>query len=544
MNIHFSKRIIRYIAVCMSTLILSISIFASQTMTTHAMVGTYLTHIIDIALTKTGIAANYSMLSKTERKLLDVMNDTALSYKTWCEENTLDAREYDSWSAYLNCDSFCVKSYTTSELWKNLFKKHSFFSWFSEHLELGQFDSSDYVNHLVGSKTPENDKQYTISDEDVDVIRGTFDIIVSDEELGYYYIDTLSPSNVKPSWFHTQSDYNNFKNYIKSSDNVTAATFNFSNSGFVYVYDNLDVSYIYSLRIFDNSVSNYIVCLDVSQSSNYLYFYSSNWNLDKVRYVDFIGFKNIDTEFPICDIESFNNKYADSNNMTTSLPGGVMGYCSRSTFINSLFTKDGRKIIIFKTVSAMKNYLGGYREFYQNVTYDYSTSNDNSVTVGGDFLNNGTYSHDQIENNISNITNQGDTITEETINNITGDTITNITNNYYYGDSSGGSSSGGSSGGDNNSGNGSTIWDGLSTLVGGIGDLINFLVTLIGEILSVISNFFTTILELVGNFKDVGGDFVYFMSDFFAFVPPEIWEVIALGVTSVIGIAVWKFFNK
>lgn len=532
MKVHFQSYMKRGIVICMSALTLFISVFNSSALTVCASSAREENlRMLDQILNSTGVSANYTMLSKVQQNFLNIMNGTASTYQEWCEGTGRDINDSASWTEYVNSDAFYCEDSGLSDFFRKFVSSTYFVLWLFSGGTFNiasNFTEEGFHNYLFDSTAIEYGKKYTVEDELVEAVRATYDATIEKEDLGYYYINTLSPQNVKPSWFKDQQSYENFKSYIKSSEKFT-----FINYECKYGYVSSEPSFDSDARwqIFENDKSIYLVCKDISNGS-YIYFYGLDWNKYKLRYSNI----KCGDDFTLRNINDFNalNSTSEINYLGNCAYGYYLGV---SRPLSLIFSKDGRKMIVFKEDDALKNYLGGYREAYTNIYYDYSTSNDNSFTVSGDyFLNNGQYSHDIISNNISNTDNSGDTITEETINNIVGDTITNITNNYY------GSGSGSGSG--SNSGDNSGSGGGLSSLVGGIGDLLNFVVTLVGEVISLLANFFTQILNLLGTFKDSSGDFVGFLQDFFVFVPDDIWKVILLGITTVISIAVWKALKK
>uniref|UniRef100_UPI0040579353 hypothetical protein n=1 Tax=Acetatifactor sp. TaxID=1872090 RepID=UPI0040579353 len=503
---------------------LSLSIAQCCPMTAHAA-STDATHILDTALTSTGVSANYSYLSKLQNELVNILSGTAGTYEDYCLYNGLEQNE-ESWLQYLNSDAYYREGEIASEFWKTAFGDAEFFVWFASACLGDPVDFNDIRELLIGTSTPESNQTYRMKGERVEAVRATFDALIEEEGLGYYYIDTFGPENIKPSWFVDSESYTNFKDYIRSSDEVTYVFFYGNNS----TWEDLSFTKLY---LGDNTARVYLVG-EVTDTTN-KYLYDDSWMKLNLKSLELYRSNTL----TITNNEDFIAKGEISGYQTrsTTYPG-IMGYYSGSTNLwTGIFTKDGRKMIVFRNEDALKNYLGGYREVYTSVTYDYSTDNDNSVEVGGDFLNSGSYSHDIITENITN--NDGN-VTENIVNNVVGDTIQNITNNYYGDSGSSGSGDGSSSGSDG----GSSIWDGLTSLVGGIGDILNFFVTLIGEVLSLLANLLTEIMNLVGNFRDVGGEFVYFMADFFVFIPQEVWDVILLGVTAIIGVALWKAFKN
>lgn len=104
-----------------------------------------------------------------------------------------------------------------------------------------------------------------------------------------------------------------------------------------------------------------------------------------------------------------------------------------------------------------------------------------------------------------------------------------------------GDDSGGSSG--SVSGNGSD-GSGIGDLIGGIGKIFDTILSLIGKLMGVVADFAQSILDLFSGFTAFTDGFSDFLSGAFGFVPADIWNVIKVGLSLMVLLAVIKFLRK
>lgn len=186
---HFQKKFIKGIAIMLSALMLTISITNTNTMPVYAAEASAeltLTKVIDMALTKTGVIANNNWLQKVQASFLNMMNGTASSYSSYCEANGLEKNE-ETWTQYLSSDAyiglgFAIPNFVLQSVWA--------IEWMlaPEQYAEEQKQMQAAVQALAETATCVQAETYKLKDEAVEFVRDTFDDIVADEGLGYYYV--------------------------------------------------------------------------------------------------------------------------------------------------------------------------------------------------------------------------------------------------------------------------------------------------------------------------------------------------------------------
>lgn len=526
----YIKKYYKSFALTVCALLLSLSVYGSYTVPVKAAtIDPPFTQLLDIALSKVGISANLTTLAELENMYLAGLNEIYTQYKVYLESNNRADTE-DSFLDFCQINS----ELDVLQMLDFLTYKELYHPEFLPALGGASF-STMVIQYLKDKFCVSDGENYVVPDTVVDGNKKVFDDMI-DDLSGYYYVRTLSPNDLLASYFGSVSDYNNFVLYINSSDNVTTLITSTTHSG-------NDGSFTgdYIRYTLDNVAEYYIVKPYSVSSTTSIDLYDDNAALYPVKHTD-TGFNNT-WYVPFHDYETF---LLDANSTTSTWsPCVIYGAYDYTAYPFSgqswfLFTKDGHKIKVYKTRDDLINALGGTPkyDYYINSTYDYSSTTDNSITVGRDYFmnNNGTYSYDTITENIAN--------TDNSYTNID-NSMNQIVNNYYGSSSGGGSGDGSGDGSGSGSDDGEGgFWDAMTKIIDGIGDFFNFLLTLIGELITLFTTFLNQIMDLVGSFAGVGGDFVLFMSEFFVFVPQQIWDVITLGVTASIAIAIYKFFVK
>lgn len=95
------------------------------------------------------------------------------------------------------------------------------------------------------------------------------------------------------------------------------------------------------------------------------------------------------------------------------------------------------------------------------------------------------------------------------------------------------------------SGNGTgSSGSGISDLLGGIGKIFDTLLSLIGKLMGIVADFTESVLNLFTGFTTFTDGFTGFLSESFTFIPAEIWNLIALGLSLAILCAVINFLRK
>lgn len=526
----FQKRLIKVVAMFLCALTITFSITSSLTINSYAAESTAsasaeltLTKVIDMALTKTGVIANNNWLQKVQASFLNMMNGTASSYSSYCESNGLEKNE-ETWTQYLSSDAyiglgFAIPNFVLQSVWA--------IEWMlaPEQYAEEQKQMQAAVQALAETATCVQAETYKLKDEAVEFVRDTFDDIVAEEGLGYYYVPTMKPSDVDVNWFNNSTYYNNFKTYINSSDNVTAISVA-SNSSYkfydVYLYSNANC---FNYVAYNKNSGFYLYNDDWSSGKLLAYHFNLKSNYLTINYSDEESFKTL---------TGYTNKYEEYTLYQNSTL--YSGTFVKSSYVLLLFTKDGRQQIVYKTYNDFKNYNGGNKPVYHVTSDTYDITKDNSISYTGDYIiNNGqNYSYDTVQNTIDNSV---DNSTDESVTTIVNDSYNTIINNYYY--TSPDSGEGGSGDSDDDSSGG-----GIGAIIDGIGSLLNFIVTLIGDVLSLIGSFLDTVYDMI---KNLGGSFTNFsglMGELFTFIPQDLMDLIEAGIGVAIVIVIWKMFKS
>lgn len=520
----------RAVTLALCAVVLSLSISTAYSVPVQAAdteVSISLEKLLDMCLTKTGVSANNNLLQKVQASILNTLNGTVSSYSEYCKANGLEKNDV-SWSEYLNSEAYAMCGYQFPSF---LLDCIYFFDWLFADSDGGslqqQIMESDYVQFLCDSAVAVQGEKYVVSDEAVEYIRKEFDT-VADEEVGYFYIDSYSPDDLYPLWFETTAQYEHVKKCLESGSGLYSllfrglnkATADSSNS---YICDGIRVE-IYKEGFFVGTLTDgyaQFYCLDETNDNYCTYrYYDSEYSYSGFMAVD--SLENLDSynsEHDFYQGEGFDNRlYFDVHNGTSSLP----------TKDYHFFTNDGRQIKIWKSLNHYRLEASGYQPYYVITTYDYSTTNDNSMTFDGNYYrNNGdVYSYDTVKETIDNSVDNSYTEIDNS--------ITNIVNNYY-----------GSSGSDDNSGDSSGNGDsssgaGVTDFLTGLTDLFDFILGLLGNIISLLSTFLNSALSLLSGLGTLFGGFSDLLGEMFTFLPEEFIDALTAGLTLLIGLAIYK----
>lgn len=213
---------------------------------------------------------------------------------------------------------------------------------------------------------------------------------------------------------------------------------------------------------------------------------------------------------------------------TVKLFQNVDGYGSLIPYSNKGFLtvyRDGN------TPALIQNNVYAPNYYITNNYRNYNTSNDNSVEITINNMNNATQDSSNVYNDVNNTTNNE--ITENNYNYNTTEidnSQTTIINNYYYGDDGGG--------GDD--GDDDSIWD---ALLKAIADFFNKIGELLAAVLTGIIDVFTQMIEAAATITTGFTGLTNLFSSFFDWLPSEILAPIILGLTAMIFICLLKAFK-
>ena len=104
--------------------------------------------------------------------------------------------------------------------------------------------------------------------------------------------------------------------------------------------------------------------------------------------------------------------------------------------------------------------------------------------------------------------------------------------------------SGGDIGDDSGGNNDDSSGSGVGDLVGGIGKILDTLLSLIGKVMGIVADFTQSVLDLFSGFTTFTDGFSNFLTGAFGFIPAEIWNLVSVGLSLIVLLAVVKFLRK
>ena len=429
------KKLYKGLSYFMAVLVLCISVFAQPIQVQVSGTGTLtLKKLIDMSLTKSGVIANSSTLSKLESSMVNILNGTASYYDSYCDAMGLEKNE-ESLASWMNSEYYL---YPGTWIVKWAMDPFFFLDWFcADSTVRKQLESDDVVNALYGSSVLQTGQLYTIPDEFVDEVYSTFQDYANDE-VPYLYVDTFKLEDIAyPLWFADMVQYRAFIGKFKElGDDIlfdlrfrsmaTNPQGNFSNAyetSYTNILANMGIKYPMSneyYAYFDGS--NIKLCdADGVSIGSHSWCMGNKYSFNSAPNATIQKF--IDGSFAVIDGDYYSSGsvYSSSYSDRISVLSNYQ-YCTWS-----LVTLDGRSLKVWKDKGSALLYANGWQEYYIDETASaYDSSQDNTITYSGDYIGD-TYnqiSYDTITNNYDN--------SEHITNNVVGDTITNITNNYYY----------------------------------------------------------------------------------------------------------------
>ena len=117
---------------------------------------------------------------------------------------------------------------------------------------------------------------------------------------------------------------------------------------------------------------------------------------------------------------------------------------------------------------------------------------------------------------------------------------------YTFEEESGDTSddSGGDIGDDSGDNSDDSGGSGVGDLVDGIGKILDTLLSLIGKVMGIVADFTQSVLDLFSGFTTFTDGFSNFLSGAFGFIPAEIWNLVSVGLSLMVLLAVVKFLRK
>lgn len=476
--------------------------------------------LVDMCLTRSGKVVNSDIREDVLTQTRNVLNDTATSYWQWLKDNGL-SNTTENFTAYLESDAYASLPFRLS---KYPLELASFIEWLINGETLLDVLGTDINEVLVETDDSGN---VSVPSETVNIINQCFENVKSGYTLGYIYIDVIASSEMNTGWFEDQASYVNTKAYVDGSENPTIF-FGTSNNGPMY------------LEFIDNSKGLFPVLVKSGELYT-MHLYNSEWIREERASYTWEWGKG---QLSIKDQETFEENCIDLiNQASETTRQWRLGRLSLTVNWNLgkwstlwVYGKQSGQMKVFDSLQSVKEYCTGYTPYYVT-NRQYSDSVDNSFNVSGEYIQNngGTFSYEQIREQINNssVTN------DSSVSNIVNDYSQTIINNYNY--SSGGS---GDNGGDDTGDSGNSILDGLGSIISAITDIIGFLLGVVGDVLSLLTTALTTVFDLLKGFGSVFASFSGLLGELFTFIPSEFIELLTASMSVMVILAVWKKFTK
>lgn len=370
--------------------------------------------------------------------------------------------------------------------------------------------------HVRDGISVDDSGNVTYSDEVSDLFHGYIEYSLS-VYTDYVYVNTTKISDIPVDYlaFTNSTKYHNFINLLQglvSQGYTVFVSGDTSGTDYIYVgYDYVDNFYDYG-EYYDN----YLIDFD---NDDVVAILKDDWTSDSYFRKGFV---------------------LDMNDCSTLTGNGDKKYVMRPSLIYlssfNFILSPSNKIKVWFNIDSFKKYSVGSQPYYVTQSwFDYDSNIDNSTTITSQeyayYNDNSITIYETIQNNINNY---GGELDEKTVQDIVDSAVQDIKDSIANSGNHGGSDSGDSDNGGN----------GIGDLVGGIGKLLDTILSLIGKVMGVVADFTQSILDLFSGFTDFTDGFSNFLSGAFSFIPQEIWNVIQVGLSLMILLAVIKFLRK
>lgn len=411
-----------------------------------------------------------------------------------------------------------------------LFSEFMLSDGYSQEQVDGVLDDGGFIRDGV---TQDDDGNVTYSDEVSDLFHDYIEDYLNNS-CGYFNFKTLTPDNVDVTHFSQKDQIDNFAATVENLGLVyihcayTSFYFGEIPTENLYIYSSLSSLVFGDDKIYTKYSSNPLqfVVLNDDWTTSRLFMYSTEPDSSTYSCLEF------DKIYTSSDL------YVSSEQIYGDL------FSRGSVGINSIFSSDGRTVKVWYDIEAYKNYTVNYQPYYvTNSWNNYDSSVDNSTTITNAeyqyYTDNSQTIYQTIQNNIDNsVTNTGSTLTEADVQNIVNDAVNQIKNEIQNNSGSGDSGSGDS--GDSEDSGGTGVGD----LIDGIGKIFDTILSLIGKLMGVVADFTQSILDLFSGFTTFTDGFSDFLAGAFTFIPPEVWDIVKVGLSLIVLLAVIKFLRK
>ena len=354
-------------------------------------------------------------------------------------------------------------------------------------------------------------------------------------ESGYWVVETVSADEIPVEWFHGETTMHS---------NVVETIKNF---GYCYfsVEEYEDSLKDVSLGALDSL--DFVLTGGISSFSPDSYFRTIRLDESGVDGVSHKGSGSFIYNGSSISMDSYKIRSYTLDEVGKSFTSTRNFYFCNYEFLVDNYTahkfvvsSDGRLVKVFKGISAFKNYNMKQQPYYLTQNWvNYDASQDNSITMTSAeyqyYSDNSTTIYQNIQNNIDN---SGSDLTEQDIQKIVDDAVKEIKDSIP--DNSGSGDSGSDDSGSDDDGGGTGVGD----LIEGIGKIFDTILSLIGKLMGVVADFTQSILDLFSGFTTFTDGFSDFLAGAFGFIPPEIWDIVKVGMSLMVLLAVIKFLRK
>lgn len=274
-------------------------------------------------------------------------------------------------------------------------------------------------------------------------------------------------------------------------------------------------------QVFEYAVSDGDVTFSHDTYRGGVTFYGTNMNFARGYYAD-------NSNIAFSNEKYYVSNYNEDGSIKFNATGvneakGTIGADSSVTTWVLHFSSDYNTL-----VSPTLEFDGNPYQVYYGQSYaNYSTSNDNSFTVSGDYIR------------TANIANDYGTITNSINNDYSSENVTYIVNNYYDTNPVPTSQGGDGEGGDGGDGKNSIL-----AFLDGLRSFLDSIIELIGGILDIVGDLLRGLLGALSSFTDFKDDFGDFLTENMTFIPAEGVAVIVAGISAMVVIGVIKLIKR
>lgn len=181
----------------------------------------------------------------------------------------------------------------------------------------------------------------------------------SEEVNGFRLYPTIDYDSISASYFKSSYDYKTFRNLVSESGCITFATSYFGSGGsMLYGRPFHDITEDSVSLVLSHAYSAYVIVEVAFVGTNTWKTYTTTIKQFNTKYTDSDGYSVFNT-FKSWDEgeEIKSNVYTGLLDMRGAYPtGSVRGY--------TFFSTDGRKLKVFNSLNALKNYITGNRSVY------------------------------------------------------------------------------------------------------------------------------------------------------------------------------------